>query len=154
MGSKCLAIIIVLVLVISGGIYKFIFQGSVSPSTDGRMAIMLDAAEKDLVLAEMRAFLESVQMITHGVSQDDMALVISAAQKVGKEAQGAVPGTLVGKLPLEFKRMGFDTHTRFDQLALNAKEFGDPQTVLTELSTIMQNCTACHASYRLDVLAK
>lgn len=154
MGNKCLGVVVLLVLVIGGGVYKFIFQGSVSSSTDGRLAIVLEAAEKDLVLAEMRAFLESIQMITQGLSQDDMTLVVSAAKNVGKEAQGAVPGTLVGKLPLEFKKMGFDTHTRFDQLALNAKEFGDTQTVLTELTIILQNCTSCHATYRLDVVDK
>lgn len=154
MGKKCTGIIVFLVLVICGGIYKFVFQGSTSQSEDGRTAIHLESAERDLVLAEMRGFLESVQMITKGVIDNDMQLVAEAAKKVGKAAQGQVPGTLVGKLPIEFKKLGFDTHTQFDQLALNATEFGDSATVLTELSTLLQNCTACHAVYRIDVSAK
>ena len=55
MNKTCGGIIILLLLVISGGIYKFIFQGSTSPSTDGRSTIHLNADERDLVLAEMRA---------------------------------------------------------------------------------------------------
>lgn len=154
MNNKCIGIIVFLVLVISGGIYKFMFQGSASQSADGRLAIHLDSAERDLVLGEMRGFLESVQLITKGIVENDMKLVAESAKKVGKAAQGAVPGTLVGKLPMEFKKLGFDTHQKFDQLAMNAEEFGDSETTLAELSALMQNCTACHAVYRLDVPAK
>ncbi len=62
-----------------------------------------------------------------------------------------VPGTLMGKLPLEFKKLGFDTHTRFDQLALDAEQLGDPGHSLTQLAELMQNCVACHAAYRFEV---
>jgi hypothetical protein len=147
-------IIILLLLVISGGIYKFIFQGSTSPSTDGRSSIHLNADERDLVLTEMRAFLNSVQKITQGISEDDMPLVAEYARLVGKAAQGEVPGTLVGKLPLAFKKMGFDTHTKFDQLAMDADDLGDSNYALVQLSGLMQNCVTCHASYRIDITPK
>ena len=78
------------------------------------MAIHLDAGERDLVLAEMRAFLTSVQQITKGISENDMKLVAEYSRKAGKAAQDEVPGTLIGKLPIEFKQLGFDTHTKFD----------------------------------------
>jgi len=68
MNKKCTVIIVFLLLVIVGGIYKFIFQGSVSDSTDGRVAIHLDAGETDLVLMEMRMFLEAVQQIVKGAN--------------------------------------------------------------------------------------
>ncbi len=47
MNKKCMVVIVFLLLVIVGGVYKFIFQGSVSDSTDGRVAINLDAGETD-----------------------------------------------------------------------------------------------------------
>ena len=62
-----------------------------------------------------------------------------------------IPGTLVGKLPVQFKKLGFDTHAKFDQLALDAEEFGDSDHALSQLSTLMKNCTACHAAYRFDI---
>ena len=149
MSKKCGFIIGFLLIIIVAGAYKFIFQGSVVESSDGRMAIQLNEAEKNLVLAEMRAFLQSVQKITEGVTKKDMKLVAEYARQVGKAAQGAVPGTLVGKLPIVFKKLGFDTHTKFDQLALDAEDFGDSEHTLLQLSALMQNCVSCHAAYRI-----
>ena len=151
MNKKCSGIVVLLLLVIAGGIYKFIFQGSASEGTDGRMAIHLTSGERDLVLTEMRAFLESIQQVTKGTIADDMKLVAESARKSGKAAQGAVPGTLVGKLPVAFKKLGFDTHARFDQLALDAEEFGDSDHAMSQLSTLMENCVTCHAAYRFDI---
>jgi hypothetical protein len=151
MNKKCSVIITLLLLVIAGGVYKFIFQGSISESEDGRITVDLNADERNLVLAEMRQFLESVQKITNGITGDDMGLVADYARKAGKAAQGAVPGTLVGKLPLEFKKLGSDTHKKFDQLALDAEEFGDGDHALSQLSVLLQNCVACHAGYRFTV---
>ena len=151
MSKICSVIIVLLLLVIAGGIYKFIFQGSASEGTDGRMAIHLTSGERDLVLTEMRAFLESIQQVTKGIAADDMNLVAEAARKSGKAAQAAVPGTLVGKLPIAFKKLGFDTHAKFDQLALDAEEFGDSEHAMSQLSTLMENCVACHAAYRFNI---
>ena len=141
-----MVVIVFLLLVIVGGVYKFIFQGSVSDSADGRVAINLDAGETDLVLMEMRMFLDAVQQIVKGVNENDMKLVAEAARRVGKEAQEAVPGTLMGKLPIELKKLGFDTHTKFDQLAMDAEELGDSGHAMEQLATLMQNCVACHAA--------
>jgi hypothetical protein len=115
------------------------------------MSIQLDAGESDLVLTEMRLFLESIQKITEGLTADDMKLVAEYSRKSGKAAMGAVPGTLVGKLPMQFKQLGSDTHARFDQLAMDAEEFGDGSHVLSQLSILMQNCVSCHAAYRIDI---
>ena len=151
MNKKCSGIIVLLLLVIAGGVYKFIFQGSVSGHTDGRIAVHLDAGERDLVLAEMRGFLESVQKISMGIAGNDMELVAEYARKSGMAATDGMPGTLVGKLPLGFKKLGPDTHKKFDQLALDAEEFGDAEHALSQLSVLLQNCVACHEAYRFTV---
>ena len=152
MNKKCFIMIALLLSIIGGGVYKFMFQGSVVASSDGRLAIQLNAGERDLVLGEMRAFLSSVQQITQAVTEDNMEVAAKSARAVGKAAQGAVPGTLVGKLPMAFKKLGFDTHSKFDQLAMNAADLGDKDQVLVELSTLMQNCVSCHAAYRIDTV--
>ena len=150
----CWTLVILLALVTGGMAYKFIIQGSVEQASDGRSAIRLSPAEKDMVLAEMRAFLQAVQSISAGLSRNDMETVIKSARGVGTAAQEAVPGSLVGKLPLAFKKLGFDTHTKFDTLALNAEQFGDPADALRELSVLMENCVGCHAGYRLDAVSE
>jgi len=154
MSKQCFAMIALFMLVITGGIYKYIFQNSVSDSTDGRSVILLNSTERNFVLAEMRLFLSSVQQITKGISQNDLKLVAISARKSGKAVQAEVPVTLAAKLPAKFKQLGFDTHTKFDQLALDAEDLGDSNHALSQLSTLLQNCVVCHAAYRIDISGK
>lgn len=151
MCKACWTVVVILLLVLTGTVYKFVIQGSTTRSSDNRVAIQLTPGEKDLVLAEMRAFLISVQQITQGVASKDMPMIASSARKVGRAAQQGVPGSLMGKLPLEFKQLGLDTHEKFDLLALDAEQLEDENHSLAQLGTLMQNCVACHASYRLEV---
>jgi hypothetical protein len=151
MNKKCSVTIILLLSIIAGGFYKFILQGSTMQSKDERITILLEDNERNLVLAEMRAFLSSIQQINQGLSNNDMKLVAESARRSGKAAQGAVPGTLVGKLPIEFKKLGGDTHAKFDQLAMDAEDLEDNSHTLEQLSVLMQNCVSCHAAYRIDI---
>ena len=132
--------------------YKFIFSGNAEKSADGRLAITLTVNEKDLVFSEMRSFLNSVQKITQGVSSKDFDAVAEAAREVGRAAQQGMPGTLVAKLPLDFKKTGFDTHAKFTQLALDAEQLGDSEHTLEQLSILLQNCVACHAAYKFETV--
>ena len=146
----CWTISGVLILAIVAMGYKFMVVGSVVPATDGREAIVLEPAERDLVLDEMRMFLASVQRITQAATAEDMVAAAKAAREVGLAAQQAVPGSLMGKLPLAFKKLGFDTHSKFDALALDAEQLGDPKHALQQLSTLMNNCVACHSAYQIQ----
>jgi len=151
MNKKCFGIIVLLLLVIAGGVYKFFFQESISNSTTGRTVILLNSTERDLVLAEMRAFLTSVQQITKGISGNDMSMVAEYGRKVGRASQGETPRTLAAKLPVQFRQLGFDTHTKFDQLAMDAEDLGDSNHALSQLSTLMQNCIGCHETYQINI---
>lgn len=152
MCKVCWLSLLAVVMVVATMTYKFIFQGAVEQSADGSLAIQLDANERQLVLSEMRAFLESVQQITHGISENDMKLVAASARNVGLASQQAVPGSLIGKLPLPFKKWGRDTHAKFDEMALDAEQFEDSGHSLSQLDKLMQNCVACHAAYRFETV--
>jgi hypothetical protein len=134
-------------------VYLFIVRGSVAPGTDGRVAIVLQATERDLILAEMRSFLVAVQGITAAAANRDVAGVARAARTVGVAAQTEMPASLVGKLPLSFKQLGFATHEAFDRLALDAEQLGDTSATPAALGDLLQNCIACHAAYQLTVEA-
>ncbi len=144
-------ILVLIFAVISGGLaYTFLIKGETIAASDGRKALQLEAGERDLVLGEMRQFLEAVQIIV-AAGEDDMENVVKAARKVGFAAQQGVPASLMKKLPLDFKKLGMGTHKAFDQLAIDAKDLGDKQQVIEQLGQLMNNCVACHKLYRIDL---
>ncbi len=141
---------LVLIVALAGVAYKFIVVGNVVKSTDGRTALVLEAGERDLVLKEMRGFLEAIQAMTDAIGKNDTKAIAKAAKGVGMGAVADVPATLMAKLPLEFKELGVKTHKAFDALSVEVAEKGDSKMALKTLSTIMLNCTGCHAGYRLE----
>lgn len=147
----CWSLTALLAIALGVGLYLFVVRGAVAPASDGRTAILLAPGERDLVLAEMRAFLQSTQTILASASQGDLGPAVAAARQVGIQAQHGVPASLMGKLPLGFKTLGLDTHRRFDQLALNTEQMGDPAQTLRELSELLTNCVGCHAAFRIDL---
>jgi hypothetical protein len=124
-----------------------------APSTDGRTQLMLDGRERDFVLNEMRHLLMASQAILEATLAHDMARVAAEARKVGMADVKNIPldirGPLIGKLPAEFKQLGFGTHEAFDRLALDAEGLGDPAHTLAQLAELQKNCIACHAAYTL-----
>ena len=147
----CWSVTAVLLIAVLGMGYKFIIQGNVTEVEDNRAAIQLTKSERDLVLLEMRVFLQSVQQITNGILKEDMSAVVIAARKSGKEAAVEVPGTLIGKLPIGFKKLGFDTHAKFDGLALDAEQLGDGEHALSQLNALLENCVSCHSAFRFEI---
>jgi len=53
-------------------------------------------------------------------------------------------------LPLPFKKLGMETHKKFDDLAAHAEQGASNEELLIELSQLMNNCVACHAAYQLQ----
>ena len=143
----------VLALMLAFVAFKFV-TGSVEETDDGRTAIMMTAPERDLVLGEMRTFLEGVQTIVEAIAADDMVTVSTTATSIGMAATGGEPAALIAKLPLEFKSLGMGTHKAFDDLSIEATDMGDANVVLTQLGDLMLRCTSCHEAYRFDVIAE
>lgn len=119
-------------------------------SLQQRTPIVLSATERELILAEMRDFLQAAQQITAALADDRPQAVAAAARRVGMRAQQAVPAGLRDKLPPAFKQLGADTHQRFDRLAQDAEDLGDDTVTLRQLGELLNNCVACHAAYRLQ----
>jgi len=136
---------VVLLAVIAYGGYKVLIEGSVKPADDGRTAIIRESGERDFILGEMRGFLETVQGITEALGAGDLAAVESMAAAAGSADAEAAPAAIIGKLPLEFKTLGMDTHALFDTLATTAAESGDIAVTTASLGDLMLNCTGCHA---------
>ncbi|MES0327672.1 MAG: hypothetical protein ABUK13_05715 [Gammaproteobacteria bacterium] len=152
MCKLCWTFLLCAIIAIGAMAYKFIISGETVTATDGRQSLLLEEGERDLVLTEMRMFLNAAQQIIQAANAGDSEAIAAAATVVGRAAQAAVPGSLMKKLPLEFKKLGFDTHSKFDELAKTAEQFGDPAASMKQLSVLMLNCVTCHEGYRVDAI--
>lgn len=150
----CTGIAALLVAIIAGLVLKFLVLGQTAPAPDGRTAIILNGAERQLVLGEMRQFLAGVQTITGAlahepVSRADLETIAKTARALGTSASRRTPPSLMAKLPLGFKRLGLSVHHDFDQIAQDAEDLGDPKHTLGQLSATLNKCVACHAAYQI-----
>ena len=147
----CWSVSLLLVAALAGVVYMFVIRGSVETADDGRTAILLASGERNLVLEEMRGFLESVQGITQAVLDNDMKAAAKSAAAVGRVDLNDLPASLLRKLPVEVKKLGLDTHFKFYQLAGDIRNGLEKEKILPRLTGIMDNCVGCHAGYRIDL---
>jgi len=124
-------------------------HGSSFAGTDGRTAVVLQPAERDLVLTEMRGLLSSTQGILEGANQGDVKRIIQASRAAGMASAADVNPALMAKLPLEFKSLGMSVHHDMDEIA-KAAEGGTPvPEILKMASNTLTKCVACHSAWQL-----
>ena len=146
---KVLWAIIILLLGLSGFLINKFISGEVKPYEDGRTDVVLTKDERNLILDEMREFLKSVQAISQSITEKDMDKVAKLGHKAGMAAEEGTPGSLLQKIPLAMKEMGFGVRAQFDEISASAKENKDPIVVRKQLDNLMNTCIACHSIYRL-----
>jgi hypothetical protein len=119
------------------------------PRPDTRTSIRLSAKESEQLRHGMRIYLESVEGIVEGARQNRMVEVARSAKRSGMGMLEDISFADALKLPSEFIIMSIDTHQKFDALSREAADSGTKTGTLEQLSAILVNCTACHATYRL-----
>lgn len=120
-----------------------------APAADGRAVLELAPGERAMILEEMRMLLDGVQKMTAALGRQDMPAVAEAARGMGQKMAHEVPPALRAKLPQEFRQLGFSVHREFDQIALDAESLKDVSYSLKQLSSTLQKCVACHATYQI-----
>jgi hypothetical protein len=150
MKSNKIASIALLLWVATITVFAWFFvRGSTTAGTDGRTAVVLQPAERDLVLTEMRGLLSSTQGILEGANQADMKRIIQASRAAGMAAAADVNPALMAKLPLEFKSLGMSVHHDMDEIA-KAAEGGTPAPeILKMVANTLTKCVACHSAWQL-----
>jgi len=149
---KKTSLIIILLITNIFTIYLFVFKGAVAKTEDNRTAIKLSAANDAFAKAEMRGFLESVQEIQLGITNNDAQKVINAGKKSGGFVIDHAPQGMMKALPAGFKKLGFETHDFFDEIAKSAETNFDPKTTQEQVNRLLVNCVACHRAYKLQVI--
>jgi hypothetical protein len=146
---KVLWTIIILLLGLSGFLVNKFVSGTVEPYEDGRTSVVLTKDERNLILDEMREFLVSVQAISAAITANDMDKVATLSHKAGMAAEEGTPGSLLQKIPLAMKKMGFGVRGQFDEISTTAKTTKDPIATRKQLDNLMTTCIACHSIYRM-----
>ena len=147
-------VIIAILLLIIGALGYIMTKGSVAPSSDKRINVVLNKDERDLVLDEMRKFLISVQTVSAAITNNEMEKVEKLAHEAGMAAELDTPGALLQKIPGGMKKLGFGTRGLFDDISAAAKKGENQLALRKRLDSLMNNCIACHATYRLPEPAK
>lgn len=139
-------------LVFFAFVVKFMVVGATELSADGRTEIVVTSVEREQILGEMRGLLEAVQTIIVANNAGDLNTVAIAAREVGKENMDPRSAEFAAKLPMSFRKLGMDTHMKFDLLAMDAQENRSTEQVYQQLGVITGNCVACHRAYRLSTI--
>ena len=141
---------VVLIILLAVMVYFFIIRGEVYIGDDQREVITLTKQEKNLILAEMRDLLGSVQVIIDASLSNNHKEVEKTALLMGTQAKNNIPVKTLGKLPIEFKRLGYNLHQAYDEIALDAYEQLGTAHTLTQVSHLLKVCISCHTAYRID----
>ncbi|MCG6933079.1 MAG: hypothetical protein LJE57_05525 [Gallionella sp.] len=127
----------------------YLMRNRTAEDTDGRAAITLHPAERQVVLSEMHGLLVAAQGIMSGASRGDKMHIMAAAHAGGMASMSQADPALMAKLPLEYKALNMNVHHEMDEIAKAAGDGRPTAELLQMASDTMAKCVACHAEWRL-----
>lgn len=139
-------------LIINGlMLWFFFFRGDVIEVKNQRRAVMLSENHREIVMGEMRKFLENIHEINQGILEDNPERIIKAARASGRRIDDEVPQGLIKSIPLDFKQMGFRAHDLFDEIADGVEVNYNKKSVQNQLGTLLNQCITCHQVYQIKI---
>lgn len=144
---------IVFLVIISILVYILLFMGTemVKLPDDNRIVVKYEPDLRDLVLNEMRDYLEVMNEIQQGLAENDPDKIVKAATRQGQISLEATPIRLLKLSPLACKQMGFRGHDIFQAIADSARVQFNKATVNRQLAELTNNCIVCHRTYRIEL---
>ena len=132
--------------------YVLLFMGTemVKLPDDNRIVVKYEPDLRDLVMSEMRDYLEVINEIQQGLADNDPDKIIKAATRQGKISLDETPVRLLKLSPLACKQLGFKGHDIFQAIADSAKVHFSKATVNRQLAELTNNCIVCHRTYRVE----
>jgi len=136
-----------------GGLLCLAASGAVGgEKADARVPVGLNAEEQSWLLGEMRRNVEVIQQMTAALSGGRSAEVHELAAAFGTVPSAkdpTRPPQLRQKLPAAWLGLTHQLHQDFDGIAEGTASMETTAQTLARVSRLMQNCVACHATYRL-----
>ena len=122
--------------------------GAVLAQAPAREAVLLDPAEREHVLGEMRDFLSLLEKVNGALARGDFDAIAGAARPPGAGGdKGRMPPAIAKKLPPGFRAMARSTLEQIDAIAAEAARRETSRT-LEQVGRLLATCNACHAAYR------
>jgi hypothetical protein len=118
-----------------------------------RITIPVSAEDYQIMLNEMRYFLDMAYIGTDALSRGDMATVAAAARKRGSEQASNEPPGLYEKQMYAYWVSMLETRKEIDQLADQAEKSADTRAIFKSFSEILYQCNYCHKTFQLRVTA-
>ena len=118
---------------------------------DPRTPVPVSAETRQLVLQEMRGFVEALAGITGALARGEVAAVADLAQPHGMQAMQAFPRQNMREMPEPFRALGRAVHQDFDRLATDARAGVTVGEARATVSQALAKCSGCHVAYRLEV---
>jgi len=144
-GYRVVVAVLALALIVL--LARVVVFGSTAPGPEGRTQVRLDAAERSLVLAEMRNFVAGLAHIDTALGAGRRDEAARASRDLGMAAAHDAPVALLARLPLAFKTLAFGTHGGFDALADDIERGAPVTAILARRGELLGQCVACHAAY-------
>ncbi|RLD41476.1 MAG: hypothetical protein DRI86_13310 [Bacteroidetes bacterium] len=131
--------------------YVLLFTGTelVKTPDDTRITVKYAPDLRELVMTEMRDYLEIMSEIQQGIAENDPKRIYTAAERQGSASIEETPIRLLKLSPLACKQMGFAGHHLFQAIADSARENYNPTTTIKQMARLTNNCIACHRTYKV-----
>lgn len=121
-------------------------------AADARIAIPLSPADTAALRTEMRSQLITVQGLVSALAADDWNTVaeLADAQRPGPQRHPAGPPGFRASLPPTWFDLAWPMHQGYGAIAGEARGERRKDAALRHLSSVMAQCTACHALHRIE----
>ena len=120
---------------------------------DAREPVERSSDEQVFVLQQMRLFLETIAALQDDLARGDMAKASTDAAQRGVKvfSKEPKPPHLSAKESPDWKAYMLATRRGFDEIADKAAAGAGKDELQAVLAGTMQNCVACHKTYRIVV---
>ncbi len=116
---------------------------------EAREAVVLNAAQKDFALAQMRGLLVSLVELDGAEFAENLEAARSIAAQQGPGQSAEHPDGFHEALPDTFRAMSRQMRQGFGRAAVAAGQ-GDWQAYAQAKAEVQDTCLTCHESYRLE----
>lgn len=118
--------------------------------SDKRIVIPVSSSERNLVLYEMRAFLQGLYNIHNAMADRDTKRLALSARNLAPLLK-RVPSSMHDRLPVEFLELSNAMRESFNAMAEAAEANKEVCEIEKHLAETMAYCAGCHETFRFQV---